>query len=199
MQFHGHFLCDELWCAVVRSAIVACIDRRKGSNYADRWFRCLHCSMERPVAGRKRMKGWMKFLVLIMFVFLLVQVSSDPVAAQETRHYVQSIQSEDFSELEGQLTNLAQADEKDTDGMSIFHRTLNRISNDLALDPESSAKLLDKWCLQKPSHVSFLIRGLFYIEYAWNERGSNYADKVLPEVWQTFKDRLWLARNDLLS
>ncbi len=140
----------------------------------------------------KRISG----VCVVIAVFVL---SVPSVWALETRQYVQYIQSESFSLLEDELTRLENSKEKDTDGMSVFHRTMNRISYDLSLDPEPSLVLLNKWCEQRQSYLSYLLRGVFYIDFAWADRGNKFADKVLPEAWDAFKKRLELGRDDLLK
>lgn len=136
--------------------------------------------------------------IVVTFV-LIFGPSSATAWALETREYVQYIQSREFSDLENELTKLENSKAKDSDGMSVFHRTINRISYDLSLDPRSSLGLLDQWCAQRPSYFSYLLRGNFYIDFAWADRGPKFSDKVLPEVWDVFKSRLELGRDDLLK
>lgn len=136
------------------------------------------------------------FRGVIIFAGVLTLFSPEVWPAQ-TREYVQQIQSGQFSALEEVLTATEIAREKDTDGMYVFHRVMNRISYDLAKDPESSLELLNKWCQEKDSYLSYLMRGLFYADFAWADRGAKYADKVLPEAWQSFKERLALSQQDL--
>lgn len=138
-----------------------------------------------------------KRLIVIFCVHVLVAFIPPLSWAIDARAYIQDVQSENFSHLEEELTKLEASKQKDNDGMYVFHRTINRIAYDLSLDPEPSLALLNKWCGQKRSYLSFLIRGIFYTEFAWADRGSKYADKVLPEAWSVFKDRLLLSQKDL--
>ena len=133
---------------------------------------------------------------VILLISILTLFSPTGWGAQ-TREYIQQIQSGQFTVLEETLTALENSREKDTDGMYIFHRTINRISYDLAKDPESSLDLLNRWVKEKDSYLSHLMRGLFYAEFAWADRGGKYANKVLPEAWQSFKERLALSQQDL--
>lgn len=58
--------------------------------------------------------------------------------------------------------------------------------------------VLDEWCSKHPeSHIPWLIRGRFYIEYAWNIRGSGWAKSVQEEKWPKFYAMLELAKKDL--
>ncbi len=136
--------------------------------------------------------------VVLNFILIFI-LSSTSAWALETREYVQYIQSRDFSALDDELTKLENSKAKDTDGMSVFHRTINRISYDLSLDPQTSLGLLDQWCAQRPSYLSYLLRGNFYIDFAWADRGNKFSDKVLPQAWEVFKNRLELGRDDLLK
>lgn len=130
------------------------------------------------------------------FVFLFL-VLSNPCWAMETREYVDLLHAGNFSKVEEELTNLINAKEKDTDGMYAYHRLLNRISDDLAQDPESSIEILNKWCDEKNSFLAYLLRGKFYADFAWEDRGGKFAKDVLPEAWAVFKERLALSQKDL--
>jgi hypothetical protein len=43
----------------------------------------------------------------------------------------------------------------------------------------------------------WLLRGRFYINYAWQARGSGYADSVSADAWKLFRERLDLAQKAL--
>ena len=45
--------------------------------------------------------------------------------------------------------------------------------------------------------ISYLIKGEFYLEYAWRGRGNATADRVTEEQWQRFKERLQEAKDAL--
>lgn len=133
-------------------------------------------------------------LIFCLAVFVLCPAGG---WAALPREYIQQIQSGQFSVLEENLTRLENARDKDSDGMFVFHRTMSRMSADLAKDPEASLELLNKWCNERNSYLSFLLRGLFYADFAWADRGSKFSDDVLPEAWQAFKDRLVFSQKDL--
>lgn len=137
--------------------------------------------------------------ILLLFVMMAVLIHAPMAGAVDARPYVQALQSENFAQLVGDLTNLENSKAKDTDGMYVFHRTVNSFAYDLSLDPEVSLKLLNQWCEQKPSYLSHLVRGVFYSDFAWADRGNKYADKVLTEAWPVFQERLLLSKADLLK
>lgn len=47
------------------------------------------------------------------------------------------------------------------------------------------------------SHIPHLFMGKFWTTYAWNARGSGYAEKVTNEGWKLFEDRLSKADTEL--
>lgn len=136
-------------------------------------------------------------VIKVLLGVMCIMFNAPLVKGNEVRQYIQYIQSENFKQLENELSQLEKSKEKNTDGMYSFYQTVNRLGEDLARDPESSLELLNKWCQQSPSYLSHLVRGIFYTDFAWAERGSKYSNKVLPEVWQSFKGGLELARKDL--
>lgn len=118
-------------------------------------------------------------------------------ASDLTQHYVELILSKKFTQLETELTQLENSKKKNTDGIYVFFQATRDIGEDLARDPESSLTVLNVWCEQKNSYLSYLSRGRFYLEFAWADRGKQFANEVLPEVWHIFEDRLKLAQKDL--
>jgi len=64
--------------------------------------------------------------------------------------------------------------------------------------PEEMQVILDEWCENKPySHIPFLVRGGFNIDYAWYFRGSKWAKSVQKDAWPKFYDKLEIAQKDL--
>ncbi len=54
--------------------------------------------------------------------------------------------------------------------------------------------LMKKWDKEA---MTYLVRGIFYTDYAWKGRSSAYADKVTPEQWKLFGERLAIAEEAL--
>jgi tetratricopeptide (TPR) repeat protein len=58
--------------------------------------------------------------------------------------------------------------------------------------------VLDEWCsIHSNSHIPWLVRGSFYISYAWLIRGTGSAKTVKKKAWPKFRENLRLAKNDL--
>ncbi|MBI5206966.1 MAG: DUF4034 domain-containing protein, partial [Candidatus Firestonebacteria bacterium] len=63
---------------------------------------------------------------------------------------------------------------------------------------ENILPILDEWCGKKPnSYMAFTARGLFYIKYAWEARGGDWAKNVKEDAWKPFFERLNLAKQNL--
>lgn len=59
---------------------------------------------------------------------------------------------------------------------------------------DMNALLMKNWSRQG---VTYLLQGKFFINYAWKGRGGGYADKVKPEQWKLFEERLAEAETAL--
>ena len=71
----------------------------------------------------------------------------------------------------------------------------SRVTGDLqALFASTEADLLTNW---SKTCVAHLIRGEFYVRYAWAKRGGGFANTVTPEGWKGFQDRLAVAEEAL--
>lgn len=58
--------------------------------------------------------------------------------------------------------------------------------------------LLQQWADSKPdSATPHIVLADFYIHYAWNARGSGWANQVKDWQWKLFKDRLYLSAEQL--
>ena len=64
--------------------------------------------------------------------------------------------------------------------------------------PETNLRVLDEWVEAHPeSYRARLVRGLFYVDYAWYFRGTAYARKVSDKSFEQFDRYLRLAKEDL--
>ena len=78
----------------------------------------------------------------------------------------------------------------------ILYHFLANITHDKHVDLMQG--VLDEWCSKYPeSHIPWLVRGKFCIEYAWNIRESGWAKSVPKEGWKQFYAKLELAKKDL--
>ncbi len=61
---------------------------------------------------------------------------------------------------------------------------------------EMAALLEKRW---PKAALTYLLEGEFYVEYAWDGRSSKMADKVTPEQWKLFAERLATSEKLLLK
>ena len=65
-------------------------------------------------------------------------------------------------------------------------------------DPEAIWDTLGEWVEYHPeSHLPYLIRGTYAVDYAWYFRGTRLANAVTSEAWDQFRHYLNIAREDL--
>ncbi|MFP6584478.1 MAG: DUF4034 domain-containing protein [Candidatus Hydrogenedentota bacterium] len=65
-------------------------------------------------------------------------------------------------------------------------------------DGESNIQVLNDWVDAKPdSHWARLIRGQFFISYAWYFRGTGFSNRVTREGWEGFHEYMGRAEEDL--
>ncbi len=110
----------------------------------------------------------------------------------------------DFSAVEREverLLNLARGGDRNS--MNILDRLLEALSEDYVktvskMKVSEILSTLNEWCDKSAgSHVPFLVRGGFYVHYAWEARGYSFAQNVSKVGWKLFMKRLKLAEEDL--
>ena len=80
--------------------------------------------------------------------------------------------------------------------LSRLYVILGKITDDKHIDLMHS--VLNEWCSKQPdSHIPWLVRGRFYIEWAWSIRGSGWAKDVQREAWTKFEEKLKMAKEDM--
>lgn len=106
-------------------------------------------------------------------------------------------QDRDFEAIEKHISNLLQANnEKQSYELQTLYRVISEIRDSKYIDQMQS--VLDEWCSKRAdSHIPWLLRGSFHIEYAWLIRGGGFAKTVKKEAWPKFHEKLGLAKNDL--
>jgi predicted Zn finger-like uncharacterized protein len=102
-----------------------------------------------------------------------------------------------FDAVEAQVSNLlAKNDEKSAYELHTLYGTLAKIRDGKNI-PQMDTVLND-WCNKHPeSHIPWLVRGNFLIDWAWHIRGSAYAKTVKEDAWPRFYDKLKQAKDDL--
>jgi tetratricopeptide (TPR) repeat protein len=107
-------------------------------------------------------------------------------------------QNKDFDAIEKQVSDLLgkHDDEAKAYELYILYDTLALVREDE--DIELKKGVLDEWCSKHPeSHIAWLTRGNFYIDYAWHIRGGAYAKDVPKDAWPKFHAMLEQAQKDL--
>jgi hypothetical protein len=107
-------------------------------------------------------------------------------------------QQKDFAAIERQVVDLLQDrnDEAKAYQLYTLYNTLADVNHDK--DIESKKSVLDEWCNKQPeSHIPWLLRGIFYTNYAWHIRGGGWAKDVPKDAWPKFRAMLEKARTDL--
>ncbi len=101
----------------------------------------------------------------------------------------------DFEDLEARVAALRAAGRRPGDFALLLDLAVDELS---AGDSDQVGPRLEAWCEARPaSAVAHLVRGDFMISWAWEARGSGYANTVTEEGWRLFRARLGQARRDL--
>jgi hypothetical protein len=57
---------------------------------------------------------------------------------------------------------------------------------------------LERWLAAKPnSGITWLVRGMHAVQWAWEARGSGWSDTVTAQGWKDFRERLAMAEQEL--
>jgi len=107
-------------------------------------------------------------------------------------------QEKDFSAIENEVIDLLKDKNDEAKAYQLYAlcNTLAGVNHDK--DVELKKNTLDEWCSKQPeSHIPWLLRGIFYIHYAWHIRGGGWAKDVSKGAWPKFEAMLEQARADL--
>ena len=116
-------------------------------------------------------------------------------------HYTKWIpilyQDRDFDAVETQIFYLLDKnDEKSSYELQTLYRTLSKIRDGKNIPQMDS--VLNDWSNKHPeSHIPWIFRGTFLIDWAWHIRGDGYAKTVKEDAWSKFYDKLKQAKDDL--
>ncbi len=103
----------------------------------------------------------------------------------------------DFSAIERQVTALlADDNEANSYALTLLYSSLARIPNGKHLGLMEG--VLNEWCRNQPdSHIPWLVRGKFFINWGWDIRGTSFSAKVPEDAWPRFFAKLAQAKEDL--
>lgn len=105
--------------------------------------------------------------------------------------------NKDYDSIEKHISDLLRENnEISSYKLQTLYIFLSKIPNDNYTDQMKN--VLDEWCSKHfNSHIPWLVRGSFYIYYAWLIRGSGFSKTVKKKTWPKFHEKLRLAKNDL--
>ncbi len=103
----------------------------------------------------------------------------------------------DFTGIHDHILSLLDSKEEEkSHELTRLYRALVEITDDKHIDLMHS--VLNEWCSKQPdSHIPWLVRGSFYITWAWSIRGAGWAKDVQKEAWSKFEEKLRMAKKDI--
>ena len=103
----------------------------------------------------------------------------------------------DFSVVQEHILDLlSDTNEDKSRTLSGLYNILGKMTDDKHIDLMHS--VLNEWCSKNPdSHIPWLVRGRFYIEWAWSIRGGSWAKDVQREALSRFEEKLKMAKEDM--
>ena len=115
----------------------------------------------------------------------------------------QAFNSRDFDALETEAAALRKGKETFGNGfwkIEAFYSALECDDKEPASMWQLHESIYQAWMTAKPQSITALVAyGGFLTDYAWQARGSGYADKVTEEGWKLFGERLDTAGKVLME
>ncbi len=105
-----------------------------------------------------------------------------------------------FAELESYLEGVQQRKERTADGFDKLNAVLRELSQPKAMGKGLSARepLVSKWLRERPeSHFAHALAGQFYMDYAWEARGTGFHQTVTEKGGDLFFSRLKIAQEHI--
>lgn len=128
------------------------------------------------------------------------QASQDDLLRQ-ARELWGLVEQRQFVEIDRRLTDMVTTRQRTDTGFSLAGEIFRLWIFDSPTEERVQLQRLpqlDAWCEQSPdSSMAFAARGVFYISYAWEARGTGRESTVTDEGWDLFKEHLKLAERDL--
>ncbi len=113
------------------------------------------------------------------------------------------IRMEEFDDVESFISDTVKNNRVTRDGIRYFCALLSYWFYSLERVtpfPEKILPHLNNWIKKNSkSSIAHIIRGTYHIDYAYVARGNGWAKDVNEDAWRPFKERLGLARTDLLK
>lgn len=162
------------------------------------------------VRGRVDTAGWKSFLIanpdsmFALYRYYLVSKGENDdslqyLAASHKKHgdhelgkFLEADWYHRAEEYQNSVPLFLKLLEDDSRNYALYERLADGL---LALElSQSAAHLMDFWVKHDPdSYLSFLAKGDFYVNYAWQARGTGFANTVTEEGRKKFRDRLRVA------
>jgi hypothetical protein len=155
-----------------------------------------------------------KYLALFLFTFILIAVQPLSSSATEPDGFIarkalsmealELLQKRDFSKLEEMAKHFRKTKERFPDGawkLQYFYEGFGEQSFNILKTDNAWLKTIgniEEWQQHFPkSPTPKVALANAWIGYAWFARGKNFANKVKPERWELFRDRIARAANIL--
>ncbi len=144
---------------------------------------------------------WVKLFCIVLFAQVVNAAEAEVRYEQTARQLWQHLESGEYHQVEAYLSDSAIKHVRTRNGFL----EAGSIIRYWAYDSETEEgikverlRVFDEWINHAPdSSLAHTARGAFYTFYAWESRGSDFASKVKEENWDSFKERLKLAKQDL--
>ncbi len=101
-----------------------------------------------------------------------------------------------FKDLDEVMRALCSRDTRLPDGqpeMLVFESTFSRLTSEKRDWRKIGAKLIEWRSQSRDSAAQAFAEIMYWRSYAWHGRGGNYANKVPPEAWELFHERMGKA------
>jgi tetratricopeptide (TPR) repeat protein len=127
-------------------------------------------------------------------------VSVNVPVEEDPADIVTLLKKKEYQALELQLATLLREKKKDTDGRSLLSQAYQELygNPDAKYAFETWLSYFEDWLEYNPSsHFANASIGMFYIRYAWNARGTGWANTVTEEGSRLYQERLLRAHEHL--
>src|SRR5262245_43970923 len=130
-------------------------------------------------------------MLLAAAVPCVAQEKKEP-RERDVRRVYKPLKAGKWDEVEKELGRIAARGR----GEGTFEDPLEDVLDELVAIP-TIALHAKAWCeARKDSALARLVRGTHYMHWAWEARGSGWANSVSEDGWKLFRERLGLAKKD---
>ena len=157
-----------------------------------------------------RSRGPYSWALLRWLVAVVLSAMASVAVATETLEEIQHIQSDaykslldlQFSDINSMAARYSGSKARLADGRwklsFVFFGLMQGLPERDAAAWDARLALIDRWVAETPTDSTpYLAKASFLIAYAWDARGTGYANTVKTADWQIFRERISQARKVL--